>query len=73
MFSFIKQVFIVLLSFSSPSANKFLSLNDESCMVTLIDLNPVELKYFPFMIRLDKCNRSCNVLSPKICVPKKKT
>ena len=37
---------------------------------TLIDLNPAELKYYPFMIRLDKCSRSCNVLSPKISVPK---
>ena len=37
---------------------------------TLIDLNPVELKYYPFMISLDKCSESCNVLSPKICVPK---
>ena len=37
---------------------------------TLIDLNPVELKYYSFLISLDKCNGSCNVLSPKICVPK---
>ena len=37
---------------------------------TLIDLNPVE--YYSFMINLDKCNGSCNVLSQKICVPKKK-
>ena len=35
---------------------------------TLIDLNPVELKYYPFMISLNKCTGSCNVLSPKICV-----
>ena len=49
MFSLIKQVFIVLLSFSSSLARlakirtKCLSLNDEPCMVrhTLIDLNPV--------------------------------
>ena len=34
------------------------------------DLNLVELKYCPFMISLDKCSGSCNVLSPKICVPK---
>ena len=49
-------------------------LNDEPCMVrtTLIDLNPVELKYYPFMISLVKCSGSCNVLSPKICVPKPK-
>ena len=37
---------------------------------TLIDLNPVELKYFPFMISLNKCIGSCNVLSPKIYVSK---
>ena len=35
-----------------------------------IDLCPAELKYYPFMISLDKCNGSCNVLSPKIRVPK---
>ena len=39
---------------------------------TLVDLNPFELKYYPFIISLDKCNRSCNVLSPKISVTKKK-
>ena len=36
----------------------------------LVDMNPVELKYYPFMTNLDKCNGSCNVLYPKICVPK---
>ena len=41
---------------------------------TLIDLNPVELKYYPFMISLDKCPGSCNVLSPKnMCSKRKKT
>ena len=73
MFSLIKQVFIVLLSFSSSLATKYVSLIDEPCMVrpALIDLNPFELKYYPFMISLDKCNGSCNVLSPKMCVTKK--
>ena len=78
MFSLIKQVFVVLLSFSESLARvakvetKCLSLNDEPCMVrsTLLDLNPVELKYYPFLISLDKCSGSCNVLSPKICIPK---
>ena len=37
---------------------------------TLIDTNPVELKYYPFVISLNNCNRSCNVLSPKICAQK---
>ena len=63
-----------MLSFSISLARdqtKCSFLNDEPCMVrpTLIDWKPVELIY-PFMISLDKCNESCNVLSPKRCVPK---
>ena len=48
--------------------------NDEPCMVrpTLIDLNPVELKDYPFMISVDKCSGSCNVLSLIVGVPKTK-
>ena len=51
---------------------KCLFLNDEPYMVrpSITDINPVELKYYPFIISLNKCNGSCNVLSPKICVPK---
>ena len=37
---------------------------------TLIDMNPNKLKYYSFMISLNKCTGSCNVLSPKICVLK---
>ena len=37
---------------------------------TLINMNPVELKYYPFMISLNICTECCNVLSPKICAPK---
>ena len=57
MFSFIKEVFIVLFSFSSSLATKCLSLKDDPCMIkpALIDLNPV-----------DKCRGSCNVLSSKV-------
>ena len=64
------------LGFSSSLARdraKFVSLNNEPCMIrpTLIDLNLAELKYYPFMISLDICHASCNVLSQKICVRKK--
>ena len=67
--------FIVLLSFSSSlecDQTKCLFLNDKSCIVrpTLIGLNPVEFKYYPFMISLDKCSESFNDLSPRICVLK---
>ena len=49
-------------------------LNNKPCMVrpTLIDLNPFELKYYPFTVILDKCIGSCNPgndLSIKTCVP----
>ena len=56
----------------SSLKTKCLPLNDETCMIRpiLIDFNLVEFKYYPFMISLDKCTGSCNVLSPKICVPK---
>ena len=72
---------IVLLRFSESAARvakvsdrkKYLSLIDEPCLIrpTLIGFNPAEVKYYPSMISLDKCSGSCNVLSPKICVPKK--
>ena len=55
-------MFTVLLSFSESLATKCLFLNDEPCMIrpTLMNMNPVELKY----------TGSCNVLSPKIWVLK---
>ena len=44
----IKQVLIVLLSFSGSLATKCVSLNDETYRIRpiLINLNPVEPKYF---------------------------
>ena len=60
------------MSFSGFLAAKCVSLNEEKCMVrpTLIDLTPLELKYYPFMISLNKCTGSCNALSPKRFVSK---
>ena len=73
MCSLIKQVFVVLLSFTESLETKCVSLSDEPFMIwpTLIDLNFVELKYYPFMISLGKCGGNCNILFPKICFPKK--
>ena len=53
-----------------------MSLNNKPCMVrpTLIDLKDVEIKYYPFSISLEWCNRSCNSvndLSVRICRPSK--
>ena len=79
-YDFSVEMFIVLLSFSSlltrvvkvSERTKCLFLIDEPCMVRpiLIDWNPFELIYYPFMISLDKCTGSCSVLSLRICVPK---
>ena len=67
------------MSFSESLAHvakvqtKCLSLNGKLCIarLNLINLNYVELKNYSFMVSLDKRNGGCNVLSPKICVPKK--
>ena len=37
---------------------------------THVGMNPVELRYNPFMFSLNKSSGSCNVLSSKHCVPK---
>ena len=53
---------------------KWLFLNAELCMVrsTLIGINPAEITYYPLMTSLHRCTGSCNYLSLKICVEKKK-
>ena len=62
MFLVIKKTFIGLLSFNKSLANECMSLNNEHCKtrLTLIDLDSVQLSYYPFMISLDKCNGRCN-------------
>ena len=62
IFSLIKQVFIVLLSFSKSWETKIVKLNNEPCIIRffLIDLNTFKLKHHPFKTNPDKCNESCN-------------
>ena len=64
--------FFVLLGFTKSLATKCLFLNDEPCIVrpTLVDMSSNELKYYLFMINLNKYDGICNVLSPKIFIPK---
>ena len=69
------SLFVVLLRFNESLAGdqtNCLFLNDELCMArpTIIYINTIELKYYPFVISLNKCIGSCNALSPKICLPK---
>ena len=56
---------IELLSICSRAdLRKCLFLNYKPCMArsTIINMNPVEFKYYPLMISLNKCTGSCNVL-----------
>ena len=51
-------------------------MNSQTCMVrpALIDLNPDELHYYPFMISLGRCDGSCDTAEypfGRICVPNK--
>ena len=48
----------------------FLNVEPDMVRPTLIDMNPFMLKYYRFMISLNKCTGICNPLFPKICVPK---
>ena len=62
------SLFIVLSCFRESLARKakvsdrteYLFLNYEVCMIrpTLIDMNSVELKYYPFVVSLNKCTGS---------------
>ena len=53
-----------------------MSLNNEPCVnrAIFIELDFVELSYYPYMISLEKCDGSCNAfggLSIKVCVSSK--
>ena len=55
----------------TTNIHKYLMTKKRIKWSTLIDLNPIKLKYYPFMISLDKCSGSFNVLPSKISIPKK--
>ena len=70
----IKQVCIALISFSISLTTKCVPLKNESCIteITPIDLNPIELNDYPFMISLYKCfgsHNAINALSTIMCFP----
>ena len=76
MFRLIEKAFIVLVSFSGSLIVKCMSLNNKKCKsrLTLINLQPIELKYYLFMVGLNKFNGIFNFaddLSTKICAPNK--
>ena len=82
MFAIIKKMFIVLLSNKANSSNhtKCVSLSNQKCEIqpTFFNLHPnecnQEFHHYPFVVKLDRCFGSCNILndlSNKVCVPNK--
>ena len=76
MFKFIKKGFIVFLSSGGSLATKCISLNNELCLIRpiFIDLYSDELRYYLFIVSLDRCNGCCNTFddpSGRTCVPNK--
>ena len=72
----LNKVFVALLRLISSTDTKCMSLSNEPCIARsiLIDLNPIELNYYAFIISLDKFSWSCNAinhLSMTICLPSK--
>ena len=65
IFGFLKKCLFDYQVFVDLYQLNVLSLNNEQCetRTALIDLNPVELNYYQFMISLDKCNGSCSILT----------
>ena len=51
-------------SFSRSLTTKYVSLNNERCMIrlSLNDLNPAEFNFYPFMVILGKFSGSCNAV-----------
>ena len=78
MFRFIKQVFISAMMFfgSLPNVNllECISLKNQECKVRpeIINNNNNNPIFFPFRIKVNKCNGNCNNINdpyPRICVP----
>ena len=74
MFSFIKKVFVVAMSFFNYNSLKYVSMNNQDCKVRLkiINIYSNEPLFYPYSVKISKCSGSCtNIKDPyaKLCVP----
>ena len=84
MFEFIKQMFVVAISFLSCNALnaipmnsiplKCVSMNNQECRIRpeIININGNEPIFYPYSIKVNKCSGSCNNINDsyaKLCVP----
>ena len=74
MFSFIKKVFVVAMSFFNYNSLKCVSMNNQEFKVRLkiINIYSNEPLFYPYSVKISKCTGSCtNINDPyaKLCVP----
>ena len=74
MFSFIKKVFVVAMSFFNYNSLKCVSMNNQECKVRLkiINIYSNETLFYPYSVKISKCSGSCNNINDpyaKLCVP----
>ena len=79
MFGFIKKVFVEAMRFfnfnpSNVNSLECVSMNNQECKTRtkLININKNEPVFYPFSIKVNKCNESCNNINDpyaKLIVP----
>ena len=79
MFGFVKQVFVVAMTFFSfnPLNGNYLecvSMNNQKYRTRnkIININNNEPLFYPFSIKVNKCSGSCNNINypyAKLCLP----
>ena len=79
MFGFIKQVFVVAMTFfnfnpSNVNSLECVSMNNQECKTgtKIININNNEAAFYPFSIKVNKYSGSCNNINDpnaKFCVP----
>ena len=78
MFGFIKQIFISALMYfsnlSSVNSLECVSMKNQKCKARpeIVDINSNNPIFYPFSIKVNKCNDNCNSINDpyaKICVP----
>ena len=81
MFEFIKKVLVVTMSFFSSNAIplnavllKCVSIHNLECIIRpqIININSNKPIFYPYIIKIKKCNGSCNNINDpysKLCVP----
>ena len=78
MFRFIKQIFISALMYfgnlSSVNSLECVSMKNQECQVRpeIVDINSNNPIFYPFSIKVNKCNGYCNNINDpyaRICVP----